>query len=167
MEIHLQQVVALGGGQQGVVEHSLLASGHLPVMGIGLVLPLVPGEPVNERAVRFSRPSAGHGMVTLAHLSLLEHGVQPGQGLAGAGKDHHAADRPVEPVNHAQKDLAGLGVLFLDILLDRFRQRTVSGLVALYDFARFLVYNNEVVVFVEYLHGVDLLDKRVDRLHTL
>ena len=77
-----------------------------------------------------------------------EHLVQPHQRLARPGKEHYPARRPVQPVRHAQKDLAGLVILRLDIRLHRLAQRRVSGLIALHNLVAGLVDGNNMVVFV-------------------
>ena len=68
-------------------------------------------------------------------------------------EDHQAADGAVQPVDDAQKDGTWLGVLLLDIRLDGFRQRGVSRLVALHNFAALLSDDDDVVILVNYLHN--------------
>ena len=85
-------------------------------------------------------------------LAVGKHLVEAGEGFAGAGKDDEAADGTVEAMDHAEEDLAGLLVFLLDVLLHDVRERAVAGLVALHDLAALLVDDDDVVVFVDYLH---------------
>ena len=68
------------------------------------------------------------------------------------GKNDAARNGAVKPVNHTEEDVAGLGTRFLDVLFHRLHQRLVAGLVALDDFSRTLVDDDEMVVFVEDVH---------------
>ena len=52
-------------------------------------------------------------------------------------------------MNYTKKDFAGFVVFVLDIFFDNFRQRFVSGFIALYKVANAFVDDDEVVVFVE------------------
>ena len=54
---------------------------------------------------------------------------------------------------HAQEHLARLGILLLDIRLYGFRQGNIPCLITLYDLTALLVHDDDMVVFVEYLHS--------------
>ena len=147
-----QQGVAVGTSDEAVVEHGLLAAAHLGGVGKRLVEPLVTREPVGERGALGGGRAADDGQVGLAHAALAEEGVQPAERLAGPGEDHEPAHGAVEPVDNAEKDGAGLGVLFLDVGFHAVGEGGVAGLVALYDLAGLLVDDDEVVVFVNDVH---------------
>ena len=100
-------------------------------------------------------------MVGLFHFRLLEHGVQSCQCLGGSGEDDDAADGSVEPVHHAEEDVARFGIFFLDILFHSFAQRLVAGFVALHDFACGFVDNDQVIVFVENVHLSFSVEKEI------
>ena len=55
-------------------------------------------------------------------------------------------------MHHAEKHVAGLVVLRLDIILYRFGKRHIASLVALDNLAALLIYDNNMVVFVNDLH---------------
>ena len=55
-------------------------------------------------------------------------------------------------MNNTKEDRTWFGVGFLDVLFHCLAQWGVASLVALYDFSRLLVDNNDVVVFVENFH---------------
>ena len=52
-----------------------------------------------------------------------------------------------------QEHIAGLGIAFFDETLQRFRQRFVARLVALHNLVAVLVDDEQMVVFVDDLHG--------------
>ena len=56
-------------------------------------------------------------------------------------------------MGHAEKHLPGLGILLLDVGFDGIGQGGVACFVALHDFARGFVDDDDVVVFVEYFHS--------------
>lgn len=87
--------------------------------------------------------------VGLAYLVSLEHGIEPGERLAGLGEDDDAGGRPVEPVRDPAEDVAWFVVLALEKRLDAVGEGDVAGLVALYDIVAGLVDDDEVIVLVE------------------
>ena len=93
-------------------------------------------------------PLAAQRPVGLVHSSFPEHCGQAPQGLACLGKHAYAADRPVEAVGDAKKNLPGLGVAFGDEGFVGVCDAFVAGFVALGDFSGELVYHQQVVVFI-------------------
>ena len=149
-----QKEVAVALPHQAVAQTGFFAARHFVVVGIRLVLLLVARQPVVQLA-GFLRRAVGHdGEVGLVHPSLAEQVVHARQPLAGTGKHHDAAHGAVEPVGNAEKDGAGLGITLLDVGLDALGERLVAGLVALHNLAGGLADDDDVVVLVEYLHGV-------------
>jgi hypothetical protein len=91
--------------------------------------------------------------IGLVYLVQAEHLVEARQGLAGLGKEDNARRRAVQAVGHADKDVAGLVVAFLDEALKRLAERFVAALVALNDFVAGLGDGYDVIIFVNDLHG--------------
>ena len=82
-------------------------------------------------------------------LVLGKHLIEPRQGLARLGKKNDAAHRTVEPMNHTEKDVAGLLILLLQISFHKIRQRDIAGLVSLHDVPCFLSDSNQMIVLVD------------------
>src|SRR5262245_17879863 len=76
-------------------------------------------QPVFERASRALDLALDDGPVNLLDRPLAKLFRQPRRPLAGPGEQHHARDRPIEPLDDAEKDLARLGVFLLEVGLDR------------------------------------------------
>ena len=152
VEIYFEEGVVVVGSDGTEVERSLFGVGLLAVVGIRLVLLLVSQEVVLQMGGLADGRRRYDGPIGLAYLIGAEHLVEPCQGLAGAGKDDDATHRAVEPMNDTKEDGARLGVGFLDVLFHHVAQGGVASLVALYDFSRLLVDNDDVVVFVENFH---------------
>ena len=85
-------------------------------------------------------------------LSLSEHPVEPFEGLGSACEDYETGHGAVDAVGDAAEDVSGFGVFLLYILFDCLGEGSVSGLVALHDFAGAFVDHNDVIVFVYDLH---------------
>ena len=59
-------------------------------------------------------------------------------------------------MGYAEDYIARLVVFLLDIRLDKLRKRLVAGLVALNDFTAFLINYDNVIVFVNNFHIIQL-----------
>lgn len=59
-------------------------------------------------------------------------------------------------MHYTEEDVAGLVVTLLDVGFYNIRKWCVAGLVALDDLTTFFVYDDYMVVFVEYLHGLHI-----------
>lgn len=176
-ELHFEQGVTLGRGDDAVVQTCLLALllrgvAHgigQRVVGVAAVLLFVAHNPMrqvglDENAighktrvaaivVTLHRPRNRHdGPIGLVDLSVGEHPVHALQCLARLGKDDRARGGAVEAVRHAQKDIARLLVALLDEAFQGLGQWFVARLVGLHDFVARLRHDDEVVVFVDYLH---------------
>ena len=81
-----------------------------------------------------------------------EHGIKPRQSFGSLGEHHRTAYRSVETVYYPHEYSTRFGISLLDEFFESFHQRFVAGLVALHDFSGTLVYNNNMIVLVEYLH---------------
>ena len=69
-------------------------------------------QPVDQRS--FRRPAFDYGQVFLAARLSADRGIQPRQGLVGAGKDDDAGSGPVKAVDGVEEDIAGLGEFGLE-----------------------------------------------------
>ena len=152
VEIYFEEGVVVVGSDGTEVEQSLLGVGLLAVVGIRLVLLLVSQEVVLQMGGLADGRRRYDGPIGLTYLIGAEHLVESCQGLAGASKDDDAAHRAVEPMNDTKEDGARLGVGFLDVLFHHVAQGGIACLVALNDFSRLLVDNDDMVVFVENFH---------------
>ena len=85
-------------------------------------------------------------------LMTLEHLVQTSQCFARSGEEHYPARRAIQTVRDTQEHLTGLVVFDLDIRLDGFAQRRVSGLIALHDLVAGLIDGDNMIVLVQYGH---------------
>ena len=149
----LEEAVALARAYDPVVQLCPLGARHLAVVCVRLVLPLVAHEPVDERALGLLWLAGDDCPVRLVYAAFGEHLVEPGQRLARTRKKDCAAYGAVEPVNNTKEDVAGLGIRFLDVLLYCLAERSVAGLVALDYLPALLRDDDDVVVFVEDVHG--------------
>ena len=162
-QVDLQQGITLRQAYLPELQHRLLAVRHLVVVGIRLILLLIARQPMLQRLPRISSHFSfliSHfydSPVRLMHLAVAEHLVQTCQRLRRAGKDHQPADGTVQPVYHAQEHSTGLGILLLDIGLHQVRERSIAGLVSLYDLSALLVYYDNMVVLVDYVHHYQLI----------
>ncbi len=148
-EFHLDQMIAFGAFQVVVPELRLLGFAARSLGDEGLVQLFIPGHPVGqERLGRFG-PGAAQCPIGFVDFSLPEHRIQAFQGLGGLGQDHDAAHRAVQAVGNPHEHLAGFFVPLCDEGLQRLTDRLVARLVALDDFARALVENEQMVVLVE------------------
>ena len=73
-------------------------------------------EPIFQRAGGALHLALDDGPVNLFDGALAELLGEACGGLAGASEEQHAGDRLVEPVDDAEEDVAGLGVLVLQSL---------------------------------------------------
>ena len=174
-KLHFQQVIAVGTAYLTIAQRGSLRLLHLMMMGIRLILLLVAGKPMlnlnewrmnhgtgasllNSMNLRFPVSLSLHdGPIGFVDLSLGKHLVQTGKGFAGTGKDNESADRTVKAMHNAEENLPWLVVLLLDILLDCFRKRFITSLVALHDFTTPLGDDNHMVIFINYLHSVSFV----------
>ena len=159
LEVHLDEGVVVGMPDNTVVEFGPFAARHLVVIGIGLVLLLIAHQPMDESSLRLLGRVLHDGPVALLHLSVGKHRIEPRESLGGAGEHDESCHRTIQTVHHTEEHVAGLGVGFLDVLLDGVAQGLVAGLVALHNFTSRLGDDDDVVVFVDYLHWNEL---RVD-----
>lgn len=158
VQVNFHQGVAVGLSDLAIVEQGLLGTVHLFVVGVSLVLFLIFDQPMGQFccgccAGLLEVGRCQDGMVGFVHLARAEHLVEAGERLAGACKYDNAADGAVQSVDGAQKDGAGFGVFGFDVGFYVFTQGSVSCFVPLYDFASSFVDDDDMVVFVEYLHG--------------
>jgi len=128
----------------GEFGRSALAGRH-----VGFVLLLVADEPVLEDRLLLRGSSAAQGPVGFVDIAVPEHGAEPFEGLARLGEKDDAADRTVDPVGDAEKDLAGLRVPLRDEGLERLGEGLVTGFVALGDLPDPFVENEQVVVLIQ------------------
>ena len=97
---------------------------------------------------------ARDGPVGLMDFAVAKHIVEPCQGLGGFCEYDQAGHRPVKSVSDPQKHIARLGVSFFEPSLYDFAQRSVACLVALHYLANLLVDDNDMIVFVDYIHSL-------------
>ena len=86
------------------------------------------------------------------HLSIGEHTVEAREGLRRSGENDEATDRTVETMDDAEKDVARLLILLLDILAHEVCQGHVASLVALNNLAGSFVHNYNMIILVDDLH---------------
>ena len=149
VEVHLDEVVAVGMSDDLVVEHGFLGSRALVVVGERFVLLFVAHDVVRERGFRFSRRILHERPVSLVDALGAEELVEACQRFACAREDDHAADGAVQTVHHTKEHFAGFGVAFLDVCFHHVGERRVASLVALDNLAGLLRNDDNVVVFVE------------------
>jgi hypothetical protein len=85
-------------------------------------------------------------------VAVAKHFVETGQCFGGFGKDYEAGYGAVEAMDYAEKYVAGLLVMLFDPVFNDFAERAVAGFVALDNFAGGFVDDDDVVVFVKYVH---------------
>ena len=148
-EFHLDEMVALRAFQVHVSELRLLGFMSRPFCDEGFVQFLVAGHPVGKEGRCGFGLAAAESPVGLVDVSVPEHRIQAFQGFGGLCEEDESAYRTVQAVGDAHEYLSRLPVPQGDERLERFAQRFVAGLVALDDFARPLVEDEQVVVLVE------------------
>ena len=168
VQIDFDQGVALGRGDVSAVEQGLLGPLCTSTADVRFVLPLVAPYPMfQRRLVHWYGPAQcccrEQGMVGLVHCAFLEHFAQTRQRFASLRKDHDAADGAVQSVRYAQEYIARLSIFFLQIGFDDLGQWGVARFVALHDFARGFVDDDDVIVFVEYGHYTKFGNKKASR----
>jgi hypothetical protein len=89
-----------------------------------------------------------HGQVGFVKIAAFYQFVHSGEGFAGFGKDDYPADRTVESMDDATKDITRLLVALFEEGFDFFYQRLVACFVGLYDLTGQLVESYQVVVLV-------------------
>lgn len=151
-ELDFEEAVAVALGYECVAQAGFLGAGARRGGGVAFVVALRGGDVVGELGLRLGRHSAGDGPVALVDGAGAEHLVEARQGLGCLGENHNAADGAVEAMAHADEDVAGLGVFLLEPGCNGLAEGCVAGLVALHYLAGSLVDDDDVVVFVEYLH---------------
>jgi len=161
LEVHFDKGVVVGTPDDAIVELGTFAARHFVVVGVGLVLLLIAHQPMDESSLRLFGRVLHNGPVALEHLSASKHRIEPRESLGGAGEHDKSCHRTIQTVHNTEEHVAGLGVGFLDVLLDDLAQGLVAGLVALHNFTSRLGDDDDVVVFVYYLHWNEL---RVENL---
>ena len=152
-EVHFEQMVAVGAGQQSVVEHSFHRSLARMQAGVGFVVLFHAGEPVGECGAVVRRPVLDDGPVGFVDLTAAEELVHASEPLAGACQHHQPAGGPVDAVREAAEHVAGLVVFFFYPLPDDVHQGHVACAVALHELADGLVDDDDVIVFVNDVHN--------------
>ena len=99
------------------MQDRLLAAGSLLVVRVTFVLLLVSYHIMYQLPLFLGRAVFHHCPIGLLHLAVLEHLVETGKGLTGLGKNNKTAHGTVQPVRNTNENIAGLIVLFLQILL--------------------------------------------------
>ena len=151
-EVYFQKEITFRTSDKLIVEDGFLRPGLFLVVSIRLVLLLVTHQPMHQFPFFCRRTIPHNGPIRLVHFFRTEHFVEPGQSLAGTGKDHQSAHGTVQTVHHAEEHVPRLVVLLFDVFLHHLRQRLVAGLVALHNLRTAFVDDDEVVVFVDYVH---------------
>ena len=157
VEVNFQEVIAVGVADDAVIEHRFLRPWSFVVIGKALVLLLVAHQIVCQRCLVLSRQVLHQCPIGLLYAARTEQLIQPGQGLAGTGENHHPADRAIQAMDHPQEDGAGLGVFLLAIRFHRLGEWSVASLVALDDFPSTLRDDDDMIVFVEDGHSPDYI----------
>ncbi len=152
-QFYLDKVIVRGRRDEAVMQHGFLRVLHFLVVGIGFVLLLIAHYPVGQRVLLLFGAVFHDSPVRLVDVSETEHIVEACQSLTGLCENDESAYGAVKAMHHAEEDVAGFLVFLLDILLHRFGERSVAGLVALDYFAGGLADDDDMVVFVNYLHS--------------
>ena len=154
VQINLQQEVAIRRTNELIVKHCLLAARHFTIVSISLILLFVTSEPMRQHPTGSGRWRTHNGMICFFYFTThTEHLVQTSQCLTGASKNYYTTHRPIKPMHHAQENLARLVILLLNVSLHIIGQSAVACFVTLHNLARCFVNNDNVVVFVNNLHG--------------
>ena len=94
-----------------------------------------------EDTVRDSQIGLGYGVFAKAL-------GKPRQAFVRLGEHHETRSGTIYAMYRNQKDIPLLVVLLFQIGFDIVRKTLVASLVGLYDFSRFLVYDYDVIIFV-------------------
>ena len=114
VQVYFQQVVSVARGYQFIIQHCLLGTRHLSVVGTCRVVLFLAGKPVCQRALGRLWAVLDYCPIGLAYIVVLgKHLVQAWQGLACLGKKHHARYGPVQTVHYAKVHVARFVVLLL------------------------------------------------------
>ena len=151
-ESHLKEHIVVRLGTQTVFQDGFLGTLALLVVSITLILLLIADEPVGECAFLRDGVFLDNSPIGLVNVARAEHLVQTRKGFGCAGKDNESAYGTVKTMHHAKEYVARLSVLHLYVFLHDVGERLVTGLVALYYLATCLVDDDDMIVFVDYLH---------------
>ena len=153
VELHLKQPVAVAAGYEAVAEVGAFRARAFRGVGVAFVLAFVPTEVVDEFPLLRRRFGADNGVVGLLHVARAEEVVHAREGFARSTEHAYTTDGAVQSVGHAQKYRAWLTASFLDVGLGGIGQCGIARLIALHYLACRFVYYQQVVVFVEDVHG--------------
>ena len=113
-----------------------------------LVRLLIPCQPVLEVCFFRFGTAAYESPVGLVHLAVPEHCAEALQGLGCLGQYRDSAYRAVKSMRYAQEDISWLAVPRCDESFVFVSESLVSRLVSLDDISDFLVYYQNMIVFV-------------------
>ena len=152
LQINLQQIVAFRASDDLVGENCFLRILYFAVISIRFVLLFITHQPMHQFTGRGRWLVFDYGPIGLFYFFGFEHFIQAAQSLAGTCKKHQSAYRTVQTVGDSKKYIAGFMIFLLDVLLYGFRQRRITGLVTLHNLRAGLVYQNDMIVFVNDIH---------------
>ena len=152
-KLYLYKMVAIGILQHFILETCQLRAVLFAVVSITLVLFLISVEPVLQFTFLRIGPGTYESPVSLMHVTVTEHRIEPFQALGSFGKDSNSAYRTVEPVRNADKNMAGLGIPLSDESLEGLTERFVPRLVALDNFPHPLVQDKKMIVLIQNTSG--------------
>ncbi len=104
---------------------------------------------VDQSSILIGHRSIDHGQIVFFNAPFTNLLRQTRCGLGGAGKNDNAGHRPVQTMDHPQKNLAGLVIPVFQPLLAKIQQAGITGLITLYQKSRGFVNDKEMVVQIE------------------
>ena len=147
-QVYFEQAIVLRMSNQLIMQGCFLCSMLFLIIGIRLILLLIFYQIMSQISLNFFRCILDDGPISLFHLTVSEHIIQPRQCFTRLGKDDKSTHRTVQAVHNAEEDIPRFRIRLLDILLYGFRQRCISCLITLNNFRSRFVNNDDVVIFV-------------------
>ena len=150
-KLDIEQGVAVATTYHFVVQACLLGIFVGCIVGVRAVGLTVTQDIVAKATLLYGRSRLDDSPIVFGYLATLYHLVESHESLRGLGKEHSTRDRAVYAVYDSEKDIEGFVVTHFDKGLDLVFEGNLGVAIWLHKVTRTLIYNEQVVIFVEYI----------------
>ncbi|OPZ11050.1 MAG: hypothetical protein BWZ06_01789 [Bacteroidetes bacterium ADurb.BinA261] len=159
LEINFKQKIFLRSCYQLVMKNRFFGIRLFRIVGCRFVGFFVFYQVMNQCVFILGRPIFDNSPIGFIHFAVAKHLIQARKCFARFSKNHHPACRSIEAVGNAAKNITRFVVFFFQIFFNQFRKRFIAGFVALHNFRRCFIDDNEMIVFVENIHNLQITNK--------